>query len=134
MKKNCQSPSHHFCLQISQNLVKFYFSALIATVFFVHSLKVQERLTFWFLFKKIVHFAVHVCMCTTHLQKAKRLFYAAKDGLDDECRHLLYDGADLNAGFRYGRVRQRWWTKTEEMKNIFFAQPHFAFWKSQWYD
>ena len=38
-------------------------------------------------------------MCSTHLQKAKRLFYAAAVGHEDECRQLLDEGADYNAGF-----------------------------------
>ena len=42
-----------------------------------------------------------VCTCSTHLQKAKRLFDAAEAGGEGECRRLLDDGADFNAGFKW---------------------------------
>ena len=44
-------------------------------------------------------FVVRVSMCSTHLQKAKRLFDAAEAGHEEECRQLLDEGADYNAGF-----------------------------------
>ena len=38
-------------------------------------------------------------MCSTPLQKARRLFHAAEGGDEDECRKLLNEGAEFNAGF-----------------------------------